>query len=76
MTLQEINKMNVTEPYCFETDREEEWYKFGLTEGADVAIKEFTEKAVEWLATNLRCDGYRLQEKAKLLRDLRKAMLE
>ena len=34
----------------------------------------FIEKACEWLASNVHCDGYTLQSKAKLIRDFKKAM--
>ncbi|MFC2487129.1 MAG: DUF551 domain-containing protein [Alloprevotella sp.] len=35
MTREEIiNQGRPSEPYCFETDREEQWYKAGLYEGA------------------------------------------
>ena len=27
MTREEIEKLNESEPYCFETDKEEQWYK-------------------------------------------------
>ena len=32
MTREEIEQLNEVEPYCFETDREEQWYKVGLQE--------------------------------------------
>ena len=37
MTREEIEQLNEAEPYCFETDREEQWYKVGLQEGLKVA---------------------------------------
>ena len=37
MTRQEIEKLNEVEPYCFETDREEQWYRVGLQEGLSIA---------------------------------------
>lgn len=37
MTREEIEQFNETEPYCFETDREEQWFKVGLQEGLKVA---------------------------------------
>lgn len=40
MTLQEIDEMVIIEPYCFENEQEEQWYKVGLREGADAAIKQ------------------------------------
>lgn len=33
MTREEIEQLNEVEPYCFETDREEQWYNVGLQEG-------------------------------------------
>lgn len=37
MTREEIEQLNEAKPYCFETDREEQWYKVGLQEGLKVA---------------------------------------
>ena len=37
MTRKEIEQLYVEEPNCFETDREEQWYKVGLKEGLAVA---------------------------------------
>lgn len=37
MTREEIEQLNDIEPYCFETDREEQWYKVGLQEGLKTA---------------------------------------
>lgn len=37
MTREDIEKLNVVEPYCFESDREDQWYQVGLQEGLDVA---------------------------------------
>ena len=37
MTREEIEKFNESEPYSFETDREEQWYKIGLKEGLETA---------------------------------------
>ena len=37
MTRQEIEQLNEVEPYCFETDREEQWYGVGLQEGLSIA---------------------------------------
>lgn len=38
MTREEIELISIIEPYCFETNREEDWYKVGLVEGFDVAM--------------------------------------
>ena len=37
MTREEIEHLNEVEPYCFETDREEQWYRVGLQEGLSIA---------------------------------------
>ena len=37
MTRKEIEQIYVEEPNCFETDREEQWYKVGLKEGLAAA---------------------------------------
>ena len=37
MTRQEIEQLNEVELYCFETDREEQWYRVGLQEGLSIA---------------------------------------
>lgn len=37
MTREEIKKFLKIEPYCFETDREEDWYKIGCIDGLEAA---------------------------------------
>lgn len=37
MTREDIEQLNVVEPYCFETDREEQWYNIGLKDGLVIA---------------------------------------
>ena len=37
MTREEIEQLNEVEPYCFETDREEQWFNVGLKKGLKVA---------------------------------------
>ena len=37
MTREQIEQLNELEPYCFETDREEQWYMVGLKEGLKAA---------------------------------------
>ena len=37
MTREEIEQLNELEPYCFETEREEQWCKVGLKEGLETA---------------------------------------
>ena len=37
ITREYIEQLSNIEPYCFETDREEQWYRVGLKEGLKVA---------------------------------------
>lgn len=37
MTREEIEKLSLVEPYCFENDREEMWYKIGCIDGLNAA---------------------------------------
>lgn len=37
MTREFIEQLDVIEPYCYETDREEIWYKVGLVNGLKIA---------------------------------------
>lgn len=37
LTREAIEQSNDVEPYCFETDREEQWFNVGLQYGLDVA---------------------------------------
>ena len=37
MTREQIEQLNELEPFCFETAREEQWYKVGLKEGLRTA---------------------------------------
>ena len=37
MTREDIEQLNVVEPYCFESDREELWYNIGLKDGLEIA---------------------------------------
>ena len=37
LTREAIEELNDVEPYCFETDREEQWFNIGLQYGLDVA---------------------------------------
>ena len=37
LTREDIEKLNDIEPYCFETEREEQWFNIGLMYGLDVA---------------------------------------
>ena len=40
MTREEIEKLSVVGPYCFETDREERWYEIGCIDGLRAADAE------------------------------------
>ena len=37
MAREQIEQLNEIEPYCFETDREEQWFNVGLQEGLKTA---------------------------------------
>lgn len=37
MTREDIEQLYVVEPYCFESDREEQWYNIGLKYGLEIA---------------------------------------
>ena len=49
MTREEIEKLNEVEPYCFETTREEQWYKVGLQQG--LAAADANPKS-SWISVN------------------------
>lgn len=57
MTYKEIQELNAVEPFCFEDNTQEQWYKCGLAEGAKIgyeqAEKDFIEKAEKWLKSCL-----------------------
>ena len=40
MAREEIEKLSAVEPYCFETDNEEKWYKIGCIDGLKAADAE------------------------------------
>ena len=40
MTREEIEKLSVVEPYCFETDSEKRWYEIGCIDGLKAADEE------------------------------------
>lgn len=40
LTRETIEGLNDIEPYCFETDREEQWFNVGLQYGLDIADSE------------------------------------
>ena len=37
MTRENIEQLNILEPYCFGTDLEEKWYNIGLKHGLEIA---------------------------------------
>ena len=63
MTREEIEKLEEIEPYCFETDKEEQWYKIGLKEGLETA-----DNNPKWINVNdsLPCDFENLLENETL----------
>lgn len=40
----------------------------------EIAKEEMIEKVCEYIASNMRCDGYTLQTKSKFIKDLKQAM--
>ena len=40
----------------------------------EIAKKEMIEKVCEYIASNMRCDGYTLQTKSNFIKDLKQAM--
>ena len=52
MTRREIEKLSTLEPYCFETDREEDWYKIGCIDGLKAADAEPNLESL-WHDTNI-----------------------
>lgn len=40
----------------------------------EIAREEMTEKVCEYIASNMRCDGYTLQTKSKFIKDLKQTM--
>ncbi len=46
MTRHEIKKAHYIEPYCFENDQEEQWYRIGLLEGIELAEDEIISEIV------------------------------
>ena len=40
MTREDIEQLNISVPYCFETDQEEHWYNIGLKHGLEIADEE------------------------------------
>lgn len=63
---QDIEVLNEVAPYCFESDREEQWFKVGLQYGLDAADKE---PLIHWISAkdDLPCNHEEListQDKA------------
>ena len=46
---QDIEILNEVSPYCFESDREEQWFKVGLQYGLDAAD---AEPLLRWISVN------------------------
>lgn len=67
MTREEIEKLNEPEPYCFETDREEQWYKVGLREGLETADNN---PKSPWISVNddLPCNHEELMRKPRIFK--------
>ena len=49
MTREQIEQLSELEPYCFETDREERWYRVGLQEGLSIADES---PKLQWISVN------------------------
>ena len=64
MTREDIEQINIVEPYCFETDREEQWYCIGLKYGLDVAD---SNPKSTWISVedDLPCNHEELVDKEK-----------
>lgn len=59
---QDIEVLNEVRPYCFESDREEQWFKVGLQYGLDAADKE---PLIHWISVkdDLPCNHKELTPK-------------
>ena len=77
-----IDEGRPVEPYCFDIDNEETWYKIGVHDGYDYAIKEtrkqMIDKACKWLKENVDDYGdYDLSlyfDSDQMIKGFRKAM--
>ena len=49
LTREDIEQLNDTEPCCFDTDREEQWFNVGLQYGLDVAD---SDPISPWISVN------------------------
>ena len=83
MTREEIEQLDDTEPYSFETDREEWWYKIGLKEGLETADQHprkglwDSEKVCKFINENVReYHKSGVFHIGDFIKDLRKAMEE
>ena len=57
---------DVVEPYCFETDKEEQWYQVGYNQGLDDAI--------EWLKNHINDYIVKGRDIDLMFDDLRKSI--
>lgn len=64
MTREDIEKLNAVEPYCFETDREEQWYNIGLKNGLEIA-DEYPKSPWISVKEDLPCNHEELIDKEK-----------
>ena len=64
LTREAIEQSNDVEPYCFETDREEQWFNVGLQYGLDVAD---SDPISPWISVDedLPCNHEELLSKEK-----------
>ena len=70
MEKKDIKKERPIEPYCFETDKEETWYKVGVYDGYEEAFKEF-EREAEFVK-----EHHRATMDADVIKDIRNIMID
>lgn len=66
MTRHEIKNAHYIEPYCFENDQEEQWYRIGLLEGIEMAEDEIISEIVTYISEMTVAE----HDRSKLLDDL------
>ena len=57
---------DVVEPYSFETDKEEQWYKVGYNQGVDASI--------EWLKSHINDYLVKVRDRDLMFDDLRNSI--